>query len=66
MADSTSLLKELSILRLQEKLKAGLDGGQEVNSFGKRMNGKKRAEGGFFFFQSFRELGITASHIPFL
>lgn len=51
MADSTSLLKELSILRLQEKLKAGLDGGQEVNSFGKRMNGKKRAEGGFFFFK---------------
>lgn len=61
MADSTSLLKELSILRLQEKLKAGLDGGQEVNSFGKRMNGKKRAEGGFFFskFQGIRNNSFT-------
>lgn len=38
MADSTSLLEELSILWLQEKLKTGLDGGQEINSFCKRMN----------------------------
>ena len=64
MANSTSLLEEWSILWLQEKLKAGLDGGQEVNSFCKIMNewGKKGRRRHFFFsskFQGIRNNSFT-------
>lgn len=51
MVDSTSLLKELSVLQKQEKLKAGLDGGQEVHRVfvKERMIRKKRAKEGIYF-----------------
>lgn len=58
MANSTSLLEELSNLSLQEKLKAGLDGGQEVNSFCKKMNEWEEKGRRRHFFSSSKFQGI--------